>query len=100
MRRLALLALSAFAAIGCGLDDDLVINPVALDAFPAPENSVDFVVDGLGITHVYATSDADAFFGAGYAMARDRLFQMELARRGAQGTSAEVRGQDGVADDI
>lgn len=57
-------------------------------------------MDDLGITHVIAKSDADAYFGQGYAMARDRLFDMELNRRRALGTRAAVLGPDAVNDDI
>jgi penicillin amidase len=69
-------------------------------ALPAPAHDVELLVDDMGISHVYAKSDADAFFGAGYAMARDRLFQMELFRRRARGTRAELLGQKVVKDDI
>ncbi|MRG95849.1 penicillin acylase family protein [Polyangium spumosum] len=67
---------------------------------PAPLADVELVVDELGITHVYARSDADAFFGAGYAMARDRLFHMELMRRRAAGTRAELVGVKVLDDDV
>jgi penicillin amidase len=65
-----------------------------------PAADVQIITDDLGFSHVYAQSDADAFFGAGYAMARDRLFQMELTRRQAYGTTAEIFGQDHVARDV
>lgn len=67
---------------------------------PAPNAPVEILVDNLGISHVYASSDADAMFGAGYAMARDRLFQMEINRRRAQGRYAELLGANKVKDDI
>lgn len=73
-------------------------NP-AVPAPPAPLADVELIVDDLGITHIYAQSDADAFFGSGYAMARDRLFHMELMRRRARGTRAELLGDAYVADD-
>ncbi|CAN5306030.1 penicillin acylase family protein [soil metagenome] len=56
--------------------------------------------DDLGVTHVYAEADEDAFFGAGYAMARDRLFQMELTRRQALGRSAELFGSASTKADL
>lgn len=79
---------AAIAVAGCGHD--------ALE----PDRDVELVTDGLGITHVYGASDADAFFGAGYAMARDRLFQMELNRRQARGTTAELLGAGSLRGDI
>ena len=39
------------------------------------------------------------FYGYGYAVAQDRLFQMEMARRSTQGRVAEVLGQPMVAFD-
>lgn len=84
--------------LGCS-DLEESVNPAPLGA-ARPESSVELVTDGLGITHVYAKSDADAFFGAGYAMARDRLFQMELGRRQAMGTTAEVFGAGSLNGDI
>lgn len=60
---------------------------------PLPSAPVELTRDDQGITHVYAQNDRDAFFGGGYAMARDRLFQMELVRRRALGTQAEVLGE-------
>jgi penicillin amidase len=94
---LGIAAALAAALAGCGSDDPqqpLVTGP------SYPEKPVEILVDGLGISHVYAESDADAFFGAGYAMARDRLFHMELFRRRALGRLAEVFGQDRLKDDI
>src|SRR4051812_44381209 len=74
---------------GCGSSEDPAPHGGAL-----PSADVELVIDDLGVTHVYAEDDADAFYGAGYAMARDRLFQMELNRRHARGTTAEVFGED------
>lgn len=97
------ISFSAVSILGAGLvgctDLEESVNP-APQGEARPESSVELVTDGLGITHVYAKSDADAFFGAGYAMARDRLFQMELGRRRAMGTTAEVFGAGGLKDDI
>lgn len=66
---------------------------------PGPLDDIELVTDKLGVTHVYAKSDRDALFGAGYAQARDRLFQMEIYRRRAQGRLAEAFGDVGLKDD-
>lgn len=66
---------------------------------PFPSAEVRLVRDDSGITHVYAETDADAFYGMGYTMARDRLFQMELTRRQALGRSAELFGASSVKAD-
>jgi len=51
--------------------------------------------DALGIPHISAENDADLFFGFGYAMAQDRLFQLDYLRRRGSGRLAEVFGEDG-----
>lgn len=86
---LPILALG-LVAMGCSSSDPARANE------PGP---IELITDGLGITHVYASDDAGAFYGAGYAMARDRLFQMEIGRRQALGTLAEVLGAASVKDD-
>ena len=49
--------------------------------------------------HVYAATVHGIFYGYGYAVAQDRLFQMEMARRATQGKTAEVLGPSMVAFD-
>ncbi len=53
---------------------------------------VTIVRDKRDIPHIVASTSDDAFFGQGFAEGSDRLFQMELARRYAYGTLAEVLG--------
>lgn len=48
--------------------------------------------DRWGIPHILADNDADLFFGFGYAMAQDRLFQLDYLRRRGLGRLAEVLG--------
>ena len=50
--------------------------------------------DGRDIPHIIAGNDHDAFFLQGYVHASDRLFQMDLLRRQASGTQAELLGPD------
>src|SRR5262249_50101993 len=52
--------------------------------------------DSRGIPHIHAGSDADLFFGFGYAMAADRLFQMDYLRRKGRGRLAEVLGPEAL----
>lgn len=49
--------------------------------------------DEFGVPHIYASTTYALFYGYGYAIAQDRLFQMEMARRSTQGTVAEVLGE-------
>ncbi len=64
-----------------------------------PSSAIEVLRDDAGIPHIYARTDADALFGAGYTQAVDRLFQMETLRRTAYGTTAEVFGAASVAQD-
>ena len=48
--------------------------------------------DSLGVPHVWAKDEADLFRAVGYVHAQDRLWQMELFRRVADGRMAEVLG--------
>lgn len=76
------------------------LPPVEARLGAAVEGSVEILRDGAGVPHVFAKSDADLWFGAGFAMAQDRLWQMERLRRRALGTLAEVLGPEHVASDL
>ncbi len=52
--------------------------------------------DRWGIPHVYADNDEDLFFGFGYTLAQDRLFQLDYLRRRGSGRLAEILGPDGA----
>jgi penicillin amidase len=55
--------------------------------------------DALGVPHIQAASPEDALFLQGYAMAQDRLWQMDAMRRRASGELAEVVGPALLASD-
>src|SRR5688572_8749041 len=59
-----------------------------------PKSPVEIVIDDSGVPHIYAKDDGDLFFAAGYQMASDRLYQMEMLRRRAHGRLAEVLGEE------
>lgn len=61
---------------------------------------VEIVRDRNGISHIYAGDEHDLFFAQGYNAARDRLFQLELWRRQATGTVAELLGPRELSRDI
>src|SRR3954470_9921529 len=50
--------------------------------------------------HISADHPADLWFACGYAMAQDRLFQMDYLRRKGHGRLAEILGRDGLAMDL
>jgi penicillin amidase len=56
--------------------------------------------DAYGIAHVRATNEHDLYFLQGYVHAQDRLFQMDVNRRQASGTLAELLGPGALASDV
>jgi penicillin amidase len=61
---------------------------------------VEILRDRAGVPHVYATSTGDVYFGLGFAMAQDRLWQMDRLRRRALGRQAEILGESYVQSDL
>ena len=56
--------------------------------------------DDRAIPHIFARTAEDAYRALGYVVARDRLFQLELWRRQATGTMAEILGPRELKRDI
>jgi len=69
------------------------------EALPVLSSDADVLWDSLGVPHISAASDRDAFAVLGYLHARDRLWQMELLRRSAEGRLAEVLGSSALSAD-
>lgn len=67
---------------------------------PGLDQPVEILVDQWGISHIYAETEHDLFFAQGWNAARDRLFQLELWRRQASGTVAEILGERELERDI
>ncbi|MBV7379572.1 penicillin acylase family protein [Maritimibacter dapengensis] len=57
------------------------------------EAEVEIVRNNSNVPHIFGESDADVFFGLGYAHAQDRLWQMTMLRRTVQGRLSEVFGE-------
>jgi len=55
--------------------------------------------DGVAVPYIDAKSEADALFALGFVHAQDRLWQMTLNRRIAQGRLAEIAGMGGLQTD-
>lgn len=55
--------------------------------------------DERGAPHIYARTDADAFFALGFVCAQERLFQMDIMRRIATGHLAEIVGKPALPAD-
>jgi len=55
--------------------------------------------DQWGIPHIVAANTDDLFFAQGFVQAQDRLFQMDLWKRSAQGRLSEVLGANFIQRD-
>src|SRR5918998_527721 len=69
-------------------------------ALALPGAAVPIPRDAYGVPNVRAGSADDAWFGVGYAVAQDRLVELELFRRSTQGRLAEVLGESRLESDI
>jgi penicillin amidase len=67
---------------------------------PGLREPVEILRDRWGISHIYARNEHDLFLAQGYSAARDRLFQLELWRRRATGTLAELQGPRAFSGDV
>jgi penicillin amidase len=55
--------------------------------------------DEVGVPHILAASEYDAYISAGYVHAQDRLWQMDLLRRYGSGRLAEIFGSRALPTD-
>lgn len=60
---------------------------------------VEIVRDTSNVPHIFGTTDADSFFGLGYVHAQDRMWQMLMLRRTAQGRLSELFGPRSLQTD-
>ncbi|MGH8629209.1 MAG: penicillin acylase family protein, partial [Burkholderiales bacterium] len=63
------------------------------------ERPVEILRDTWGVAHIYAKSQHDLFFAQGFVAAQDRLWQLDIWRRQAEGKLAEVLGPSAVERD-
>jgi penicillin G amidase len=98
------MALCASQSWACRRQSSTVAPP------PLPQVSGSLGVNGLsapvrvvrdrwGVPHIYAQTQNDLFFAQGLVQAQDRLFQMDLWRRAAQGRLSEVLGANFIERD-
>lgn len=64
------------------------------------KETVEVLRDQWGVNHIYAKNQQDLFFAQGYCAAKDRLFQFEIWRRQATGTTSEILGARELKRDI
>ena len=70
-----------------------------VEVAPGVSGPVTISRSSLGVPKIVASTREDVTFGLGYAMASDRLWQMDLIRRKAQGRLAEIAGPAEVESD-
>ncbi|MEO0931756.1 MAG: penicillin acylase family protein, partial [Pseudomonadota bacterium] len=54
---------------------------------------VEIVRDNANVPHIFGSTDNDVYFALGYSHAQDRLWQMTMLRRTAQGRLSELFGE-------
>jgi len=66
---------------------------------PGLEGQVEIRRDRWGVPHVTATTRHDLWFAQGFCQGQDRLWQLDLYRRVANGRLAEIAGRPGLPSD-
>ncbi|WP_196221749.1 penicillin acylase family protein [Sphingobium sp. CAP-1] len=59
---------------------------------PVAQDGIRIARDHYGVPHIHARSRPALYYGLGYAIGQDRLFQMEMMRRSVWGEVAEILG--------
>lgn len=95
-RTLLALALCALAAVHTATFG----QPARPSPLPGLHAAAEIARDVYGIAHIRARNDHDLYFMQGWVHAQDRLFQMDVSRRRASGTLAELLGPAALAGDI
>ncbi|MCO6467168.1 MAG: penicillin acylase family protein [Bradyrhizobiaceae bacterium] len=91
-----LLVCIAYFAVGVATRS----HPTAYDETLAEvSDSVRIFRNSFGIPHIVGASDPDLVYAQGYAHAQDRLWQMDVWRRTAQGRLAEIFGESYASTD-
>ena len=99
----------AVVGLGSAVLGVLIIYYLALQSVPNYQKSlsvtkltspVEIIRNTVNVPHIQASLDRDVYFGLGYAHAQDRLWQMTMLRRKAQGRLSEVYGLQTVATDM
>ena len=86
--------------VGTGLTPGLDAQSPDTLRLTGLQHPVEIIRDRTGISHIYAKNEHDLFFAQGYSAARDRLFQLEIWRRQATGTVAELLGRRELERDV
>ena len=76
-----------------------LVDPDETWVASGPEERIEIVRDTHAVPHVFGRSDHDVYFGLGFAHAQDRLWQMTMLRRTAEGRLSELFGERTVPID-
>ena len=66
---------------------------------PGLQADVEVIRDRWGVPHIYADNMEDVFFAQGFVQAQDRLWQMDMYRRAAEGRLSEIFGPEMLEHD-
>lgn len=104
MRR-SRVALFLTAVIAAGASATLSASPANGDVgdgvrIPGLQAAASVVRDVDGVPHLKARNAHDLFFLQGWQHAEDRLFQMDVTRRRASRTLAELLGSSALPSDV
>lgn len=91
--RLPNIRIMIVGAAGWALASIAIAAPAHADV-PVRQSHGSVVIkrDNYGVPSIHAEDTYSLFYGYGYALAEDRLFQLESTRRSSQGRAAEVFG--------
>lgn len=83
-----------------GLSEKSFYNTSGNISLAGITDTVSIVFDNYGVPAIEAANEQDMYFALGYIHAQDRLWQMDLSRRVAEGRLAEIFGKDVVEYDV
>jgi penicillin amidase len=105
----ALIALAFVAASPAARQEDAASLTARAKAALAPiageleiaglRQPVEVIRDTWGVPHIYGQTIDDLFFAQGFVAAQDRLWQLDLWRRVAEGRVAEIAGPSAIGRD-
>src|SRR4051794_15973619 len=77
-------------------DASFGVKPEDVERTENPRPGVTIIRDKFGVPHIYGDTRADVMFGAGYAVAEDRLAEIDILRHVARGQGTKYL--KGLAD--
>ena len=97
---LILLVASSSPLVGIAAGADPAPQLLPPQVLAALQDRAFVITDPYGVPHIFAKNIHDLYVVTGFVQARDRLFQMDVLRRQASGTLAELLGPDALESDV